>query len=150
MSSNSPWSSGRGFVSRDDATPVIILGQRLWQHRFNGDKSIHWQDYPLSGRNFTVVGIAPAAFHSVDQILYTQFWVPLGSTDQLVPNSAPEGLARFSLAASRCPHAKPGVSRAEAAAELNTLAGRYAQGYPRPPTKATVFMSKWPVLCPRT
>ena len=44
----------------------------------------------LSGHTFTVVGIAPAAFHSVDQILYCQFWVPLGVVRDLVPNLPPQ------------------------------------------------------------
>ena len=124
-----PMVLGRGFVSRDDATPVIILGQTLWQHRFNGDKSILGRTILLSGRNYTVVGIAPAAFHSVDQILYTQFWVPLGSTDQLVPNSPPKESRDFHWL-SVVARMRKGVSRAEVDAELNTLAGRYAQGFP--------------------
>ncbi len=101
-----PMVIGRGFVPSDDTTPVIILGQNLWQHRFNGDKSILGKPILLSGRNYTIVGIAPAAFHSVDQILDTQFWVPLEATYRTGAKLATEGFAGVSLALSRCPYAR--------------------------------------------
>ena len=124
-----PMVLGRGFVPGDDTTPVIILGQNLWQHRFNGDESILGKTILLSGRNYTVVGIAPAAFHGVDQILNTQFWVPLGATYQLVPNSPPKGSREFHWL-SVVARMRSGVSRAEVDAELKTLANRYAQVFP--------------------
>jgi predicted permease len=124
-----PMIHGRGFVTADDKTPVIVLGQTLWQRRFNGDASIVGKTILLSGRYFTVVGIAPAAFHSVDQILDTQFWVPLGIAAQLAPN-LPSQTSRDFHWLSVVGRMRPGVSRTEVEAELNTLGGRYAQAFP--------------------
>jgi predicted permease len=120
---------GRGFAENEDTQPMIILGERLWRRRFNGDASLIGKSVDLSGRRFTVVGIAPAAFHSIDQILDTQFWVPLGVAPSLVPN-LPQRSARDYHWLSVVGRLKPGVSRSQANAELGNLARRYDASYP--------------------
>jgi hypothetical protein len=74
---------GRGFISGNDNAPEVVLSGDLWQRRFNRDAEIIGKPVILSGHTFTVVGIAPAAFHSIDQIVNSEFWVPLGNTTQL-------------------------------------------------------------------
>lgn len=120
--------AGRGFTASEDTQPMIILGERLWRRRFNGDPSLIGKSVDLSGRRFTVVGIAPAAFHSIDQILDTQFWVPLGTAANLVPN-LPNRAARDYHWLTVVGRLKPGVSRAQADAELANLAARYSANY---------------------
>jgi len=120
---------GRGFVAGENSAPVIVLGQNLWRERFNGDPSILGRSVLLSGRNFTVVGIAPAAFHSVDQILNTQFWVPLGVESQLAPNLPPQNSREFH-SLSVVGRMRAGVTRGQVEAELTTLAARYEKSYP--------------------
>jgi predicted permease len=120
---------GRGFVTADDKAQVIVLGQNLWQRHFNGDTSILGKTILLSGRNFTVVGIAPVAFRSVDQILDTQFWVPLGVAAQLAPNLPPQSSREFHWL-SVVGRIRPGISRAAVEAEMNILADRYARVFP--------------------
>ena len=71
---------GRGFVNGEETAAEIVLGSSLWQRRFNSDPAIAGKTITLSGRLFTVIGVAPATFHSVDQILNTQFWVPVSYT----------------------------------------------------------------------
>jgi predicted permease len=124
-----PMVHGRGFVSADDKTPVVVLGQNLWHRRFNNDPSILGSTVLLSGRSFTVVGIAPAAFRSVDQLLDTQFWVPLGMAGQLAANLPPPSSREFHWL-SVVGRMRPGISRSEVEAEMNTLADRYARTFP--------------------
>jgi ABC-type antimicrobial peptide transport system permease subunit len=120
---------GRGFVSGEDRMQEIVLAAGLWQRRFNADKNIVGKSITLSGHTYTVVGVAPPAFHSVDQILYTEFWVPLGNAAQLVPNLLPESARGFHwlVVVARL---NPGVTQKQAAAELSTLANRFALNNP--------------------
>jgi predicted permease len=120
---------GRGFVESEKSAPVIILGQNLWHDRFNDDRSILGKSILVSGRTFTVVGIAPAAFHSVDQILNMQFWVPLGTEPQLAPNLPPQNSREFHTLAV-VGRMRPGVTQSQVEAELNTLAASYEKTYP--------------------
>ena len=120
---------GRGFVSGEDRIQNIVLGAGLWQRRFNADKDIVGKSITLSGHVYTVVGVAPPAFHSVDQILYTEFWVPLGNVAQLVPNLPSESARGFHWLAVVA-RLKPGVTQKQAGAELGALANRFALNNP--------------------
>jgi len=124
-----PMVLGRGFAPDEDAQPMIVLSERLWRRRFNADEAIIGRPVRLSGRTFTVVGIAPAAFHSIEQILDTQFWVPLGVANGLVPGLPPKS-ARDYHWLSVVARMKPGVSRTQAAAELDALARGYERSFP--------------------
>jgi predicted permease len=120
---------GRGFAGNDERAPEVVLGGALWQRRFNGDKEIVGKSALLSGHTFTVVGVAQPEFHSVDQLLYSEFWVPLGSASLLAPGLANEG-ARYFHWLMVVGRLKPGVTTDRAKAELATVAKRLAQNYP--------------------
>src|SRR5580704_9613248 len=119
---------GRGFTSEEERVPVIVLGHRLWQRRFGGDPSIVNKTILLSGNQFTVVGVAPPAFRGIDLPLDAEFWVPLGNLDQLLPKTSNyESRDYHWLAVAG--RLRPGVTRAQAAAELGVLAQRFAQAH---------------------
>jgi len=120
---------GRGFLNGEENLPLIVIGSDLWRRRFAGDPLILGKTVQLSGRSYTVVGVAPPAFHSVDQTLYTQFWVPIGNVNQLVP-SLPSKTSRDSYWITVVARMKPGVTRAQTNAELDALAKRLALSYP--------------------
>ncbi len=121
---------GRGFIDGENSQQAIVLSAGLWHRRFNSDREIVGKPVILSGRAFTVVGVAPLAFHSVDQILNAQFWVPLGNVNQLAPirnNQSDRGF-HWLAAVGRL---SPGITRSQAQAELNTLAQRLAKSNPK-------------------
>jgi len=120
---------GRGFARNEENAPLVVLSERLWQRRFNRDAQIVGKTVRLSGHTFTVVGVAPGAFHSVDQLLDMQFWVPLGPAGQLVPNPPPTG-ARDWHWLHIVGRLQTGVTREQAGAELSTLAQRFALAHP--------------------
>ena len=124
-----PMVLGRGFADGENSSPLIVLSETLWRSRFGGDPQIIGKPILLSGRTFTVIGIAPAAFRSVDQIIDTRFWVPLGVTRQLVANLPPDHARDFHWL-SVVGRTRPGVTRDEVEAELNTLAGSFSQSFP--------------------
>jgi predicted permease len=125
-----PMVLGHGFAKSDDRLPAVVISARLWQRRFAGDHQIIGKTISLSGHAFTVVGVAPASFHSVDQILDTQFWVPLGVARQLVPDLPPSNSREFHWLAVVA-RLRPGATRMQVTAELDTLAKRFALAYPK-------------------
>ncbi len=125
-----PMVLGRGLSSAEGRLPVVVISARLWQRRFGGDRQIIGKPITLSGRSFSVVGVAPTSFHSVDQILDTQFWVPVGIATQLVPNLPPADARDYHWLAVIA-RLRPGVTRIQAASELDTLAKRFALAYPK-------------------
>ena len=124
-----PMTLGRGFVASEEKLPVIVLSHRLWQRRFASDSEILGKTIRVSGHPFTVVGIAPPGFRGLDLILDPQFWIPLGNVEQLVTNIPSRDARGFHWVAVVGRRA-PGVTRAQAAAELGVMAQRFAKSYP--------------------
>jgi predicted permease len=116
---------GRGFASDEEKLPVIVLGHRLWQRRFGADPAMAGKTILLSGHSFTVVGVVPPAFRGVDLPLDPEFWVPLGNLDQLLPKTSNYDSRNYHWLAV-VGRLKPGVTRAQASAELDVLAQRFA------------------------
>jgi predicted permease len=126
---------GRGFLANEERAQVIVLGDRLWKHLFASDPQIIGKVVKVSGHPYTVVGVAPPGYHGLDVILDPQFWVPLGNIAQLAPlgDNAPKidsNTDRGNHWLDVIGRLKPGITPAEATAELQTLAGQYAKAYP--------------------
>lgn len=121
---------GRGFAASENHVQAVVLEAGLWRARFNADAEIVGKTVMLSGRPFTVVGVAAPSFHGIDSLLNARFWVPLGEIQALMP-IAPESTSRSSHWLSVVGRLRTGVTRAEANAELATLAKHYAEAYPQ-------------------
>jgi predicted permease len=124
-----PMTLGRGFASNEEQQQVVVLSHRLWQRHFASDPDVAGKVVVLSGRPYTVVGVAPPGFRGIDLILDSEFWVPLGHVTDLVTNLS-DRHARNMHWLQVIARLKPGVSRTQAAAELETLAQRLATAYP--------------------
>ena len=124
-----PMVIGTGFSDSDENMPVVVLSERSWKRRFNRDEGIIGKTVVLSGHKFTVRGIAPAAFHSIDQIINAEFWVPLNLTPQLAASLPPHDSREYHWL-SVIGRDRPGVTRKDVAAELSTIAARLAASYP--------------------
>jgi putative ABC transport system permease protein len=121
---------GRLFTNADEQAghePIVVLSYALWQSRFGADKGVVGQPIRLDGRNYTVVGIAPAGFQYPRK---TEAWLP---PLRLVPElfadqdvTQTRGMGYLSAVASL----KPGVSLTQAAAEMETITSRLRQQYP--------------------
>ena len=122
--------AGRFFLPEEDETelahPVIVISERLWRSRFNGDAGIVGRPLSVNGHPYTVVGVAPAAFAGVDAPIATDAWVPLMMMRQVRLNAAP--LANETEVWLRmCGRLKPGVPVAAAHQELAALTAAYVR-----------------------
>ncbi|MFC5862911.1 ABC transporter permease [Acidicapsa dinghuensis] len=120
---------GRGFLPKEEDQQVVVLSRRLWQTRFAADPSIVGRKITVSGRPYTVIGVAPKGFHGLDLVLDTDFWVPLGNVHSLVAESLDEH-SREQHWLQVVARLNPGVTREQASVELNTIARRLAVAYP--------------------
>lgn len=120
---------GRGFSIDEEQAPVVVIGHSLWQRRFSADPSIAGKAILLSGRPFTVVGVAPPGFRGVDLVLDAQFWVPLRQMTQLLPQTGSFESRDYHWLAP-IGRLKDGVTPAHAEAELDLIARRVAKAHP--------------------
>ena len=120
---------GRGFSSDEERLPVVVLGYGLWQRRFAADPAVAGKTVTLSGRPFTVVGVAPRLFRGLEFPLQPEFWVPLGKLDDLQPGTT-DFQSRSNHWITVVGRLAPAVTPVQAAAELQVLAQRSAQAHP--------------------
>jgi predicted permease len=121
--------AGRTFVPDDGkqrAAPVVILSENLWRSRFGADPNIVGSAISLDKRLFTVVGIMPASFRSPLQARRQDVWVPLAD-DPLFSGWMARRGGHWLIAIGRL---KPGVSIAQAQAEMGAISSRLAKEYP--------------------
>jgi predicted permease len=124
---------GRDFLPDEDSTPgahpVVVLGNQLWQRRFNSDASIAGKTIYLNGLPFTVVGVMPESFLGSTFYLRKAFFVPsmmAHTFGRRVEWNTDRSYATFKVYG----RLKPGVKMAQAETDLNSVAASLAQLYP--------------------
>jgi putative ABC transport system permease protein len=118
---------GRDFLPEEDTpagNPVTILSYGLWQRRFGADTKIIGKNLSLNGKDFTVIGVMPPRFSYPSRM---ELWVPIApySTN---PNWTDRGNHPGIYGVARI---KQGVSVEQANTELDTIAMRLEQTYPK-------------------
>ena len=115
---------GRTFVSadeRDVTTRPVVLSDRLWRTTFGGRAEVLGTTVTLNGESHVVVGVMPGGFDFPRRD--TDVWLPL--------SFAPDDLAdRSNVYLQAIARLRPGVSLAEARAELNVIAAGLARAFP--------------------
>jgi predicted permease len=113
---------GRAFLPDEDRMGgddrVVVLSHGYWQRRFGGDPRIVGREIQLSGRPWTVVGIAPPGFRYGREV---DLWAPTRA-DTTMPRRA-----EYLDLVGRL---KPGVSVAQASADVAAVVRRLAEQYP--------------------
>jgi putative ABC transport system permease protein len=119
---------GRTLAPEDQlpgADQVVVLSYSLWQNRFNADPAVIGKTVMMSNLPHTVVGVMPKDFASLPQTLLDaegQFYRPVAE-----PYDESQRSARHLRAIARL---KPGVSLAQAQAEVSALSKRLAEQHP--------------------
>ncbi len=116
---------GRLFTAQEseaDNAP-IVLSQEVWQRRFGTRGDIIGQPITLDGQPRTVVGVLPAHFKFPFDIgTAKDFWTPLDPHNEL---NTKRGVGYLNVLA----RLKPGVTLAQAQAEMDNIARRLAGQY---------------------
>jgi predicted permease len=126
---------GRWFRADEDQVAgrdaVIVLDYDEWQQRFAGDRAIVDRHLRVGNVNFTVIGVAPEGFTSIDHDLHPAFYIPLAmesAVQSRVPTDAQVKRDQRRLEVKG--RLKPGVSLAEARQDVHQLAVNLQRTYP--------------------
>jgi len=113
---------GRSFRAEEDRPEhdlVVILGHGLWERRFGAKPQIIGQTITINNRPRTVIGVMPPGFKYPER---AELWLPL-ALDTRRWTRANHGLACFA-------RLKPGVTLAQAQADMNSVARRIEEQNP--------------------
>ncbi len=109
---------------------VVVLGHDLWTRRYAADPGIVGKDLLLNGEKYTVVGVMPPGFGPDN---YGDLWQPSPydvPVHPLMPNENPR-LLRNQSYLDAWARLKPGVTLAQAQAQMNGIALRLENQYPK-------------------
>ena len=120
---------GRVFFpaeGKQGAPPVVIISENLWRGTLGADPRILGSSIILDKRPFTVVGIMPAGFRSPFIETKQEVWIPLVQ-DPLFGSWMARRAGHWLPVFGRL---KPGVSIAQAQAEMDAISDRLAREFP--------------------
>jgi putative ABC transport system permease protein len=112
---------GRTFTPQEDSPNsghVVVISYGFWQRKFGGNEHIVGTTISLSNEPYTIVGVLGKSFVTDPA---SDLWVPF----QIDPNST--NLGHYFLVAGRL---KPGVTVAQANAQLKLAANQYRHLHP--------------------
>ncbi len=118
---------GRSFLAADERPGqdrFALISHGLWQSRFGGNHALLNQQITLDGLSYTVAGVMPKGFEFPIQSERVEIWTPLEQPEDLAQLRG----AHYLDVVGRI---KTGVSLAQARADLDAIASRIAQQYPK-------------------
>jgi putative ABC transport system permease protein len=113
---------GRNFLPEEDrpgGRPAVLISNALWQRRFHSDPAAVGRTLTVDGIPRTVVGVVP---HELGELVAADLWLPTA----IDPNNPEHGNHEFGVVA----RLKPGVTVAQARAEMTVIAKRLERAYP--------------------
>jgi predicted permease len=133
----------RGRVFRDDedrldAPKVAVIGEGLWRRRFGADENIIGRTIRLGDEKHTVVGVIASGTEPPSQYVAKlgEVWTPLGA--KYTPQMWNQRGRHNWMVIARL---KPGVTLAQADAEMRSIGQALAREYPDTNEKVGAFVA---------
>lgn len=123
---------GRFFVNDDSqpaGKPVIVISDALWHSRFGGDESVVGQTVALDGNPYTIIGVLPASVQ-FPFLAPADIWSPRYFEHSLFTTQRLRMGVGYLTIIGRL---RPGVSRQQAAAEMDVLQQQFRKENPGAP-----------------
>jgi predicted permease len=138
-------SLGRTFDASEDRAEggnrVVVISDRLWKRGFGGDAGVIGRALRVRGLDYTIVGVMPARFTGMTPGLMAEMWIPASMIAEVEPVGmndfvpSPTGTTRLTQRGSRWMFVKgrlkPGVSFAQARADVEAVMAGLAAEYPQ-------------------
>ena len=127
---------GRGFGRVDEAAGggpggyKVILSYNFWQRHFGGDKNVLGRRIELDRRPCTVIGVMPVRFQFPIQTDPIEFYITIAGDATSNDASKPVTEQRGNHSLESIARLRPGISMAQAQADLSTIAARLEKQYP--------------------
>ncbi len=123
---------GRFITPAEDTNangePYAVLSYDYWKTRFNGDPNVIGRTIRITKIPFTVIGVAPKYFSGTERLIWPNIWVPIHDVGELEGwtwlNERGDGTTWM------VGRLKPGVTMAQANADLANVAAQLAKQYP--------------------
>ena len=126
---------GRFFHASDEhgtnSAPYLVLTYSYWHSRFQDDRGVVGRTVQLNKHPFTIIGVAPPEFHGSVFFVSPDFFMPIVNQEQLDGENLLEARGNTGVIFETFGHLKPGVTPAQAVADLQTVGAYLEKTYPK-------------------
>ncbi|HSY02486.1 MAG TPA: ABC transporter permease [Acidobacteriaceae bacterium] len=121
---------GHGFRQEDEkpGARVVLISHALWVGQFGSDRGVVGRTVHLSGDAYTIAGVMPAGFRFPVDVRKNDFWTTLAYDDDGTPRATTANRSDHMMGVMGL--LKPGVTVAQADAEMKGIAARLSKQYP--------------------
>jgi len=135
---------GQFFHASDEhgpnSAPYIVLTYSFWHTHFQDDRGVVGRVVRVNKHPFTILGVAPPEFHGTLSFFNPDFFVPLVNEGQIGEYDLNSRRDRWIFMTMG--HLKPGVTEAQAAADLNSIGTELEKAYPKEDGKVTFSLAR--------
>lgn len=124
---------GRFFHGSDEhglnSAPYAVVSYAYWHSHFQDDPGVVGRTVQINKHPFTILGVAPRDFRGTELFLSPDLWLPMVDHGEFDPaDDLRDPSFRFAWVVGRL---KPGITPAQATADLASVASYLAKTYPR-------------------
>jgi predicted permease len=135
---------GRFFHGSDEhgpnSAPFIVLTYDFWRTHFQSDPSVIGRVVRLNKFPYSIIGVAPPEFHGTLIFFNPDFFVPMVNHSQFDVNDMNARGDRWVFMTMG--HLKPGVTQAQAIADLNSVGASLEKAYPKDDAKMSFKLAR--------
>ncbi len=114
-----------------NSAPYIVLSYAYWHSRFQDDRSVVGRVVQLNKHPFTIIGVAPPAFQGTLVFVSPDFYMPIVNQEQVATDGLLSARGSDRAIFEVLGHLKPGVTPAQAIADVNAVGAYLEKTYPK-------------------
>jgi predicted permease len=126
---------GRFFHSADEhgsnSAPYLVLSYAYWHSRFQDDRGILGRVVRVNKHPFTIIGVAPPEFRGTLSFVSADFFMPIVNQEQVNGENLLDARGNTHGIFETFGHLKPGVTPAQAVADLKAVGAYLEKTYPK-------------------
>ena len=136
---------GRFFHASDEhgpnSAPYIVLSYAYWHSHFQDDRTVVGRVVRLNRHPFTILGVAPPGFQGTILFFASDIFLPIVNHEQLTGEKLLNG-REIHWMFEMVGHLKPGVTPAQATADLNSVDSYLKKSYPKEEDNASYTLAR--------
>jgi predicted permease len=126
---------GKFFHASDEhgrnSAPYVVLSYAYWHSRFHEDRTVIGKVVGLNKHPFTIIGVAPPSFQGTLMFVSPDFYMPIVNQEQVKTEGLLSARGSDHAVFEVMGHLKPGVTSAQAVADVNAVGANLEKTYPR-------------------
>ena len=136
---------GRFFHDSDEhgpnSAPYVVLSYAYWHSHFQNDRTVVGRVVRLNRHPFTILGVAPPGFQGTILFFASDIFLPIVNHEQLTGEKLLNG-REIHWMFEMVGHLKPGVTPAQATADLNSVDSYLKKSYPKEEDNASYTLAR--------